>query len=113
MQPIYGPMDFTSVLQPLGIVYKFWGEKAGLVLGGVLGGVISSTATAVSYARRTAGKSEGSAPAAIAIIVAESVVPVRLLVEIAVVAPAFLLVASATNLSMLVLFPALSLGLWY
>src|SRR5205085_806810 len=95
------------------IVYKFWGEKAGLVLGGVLGGIISSTATAVSYARRTAGKPEGSAPAALVIIVAESVVPIRLLVEIAVVAPAFLLVAGPPILSMLALFATLSLGLWF
>src|SRR5499426_1334578 len=36
------------------ITYKFFGEHAGLLLGGILGGVISSTATTVSYARRTA-----------------------------------------------------------
>src|SRR5262245_62310391 len=36
------------------IIYKFFGERAGMVLGGILGGLISITATTVSYARRTA-----------------------------------------------------------
>ena len=36
------------------VVYKFWGNQAGIVLSGILGGVISSTATTVSYAKRAA-----------------------------------------------------------
>jgi uncharacterized membrane protein (DUF4010 family) len=76
------------------IVYKFFGEKAGLILGGVLGGLISSTATTVSYARRTSHAREASVPAAFVILIASSIVFVRVMVEIATVAPSFFPVAA-------------------
>jgi uncharacterized membrane protein (DUF4010 family) len=44
------------------IVYKFFGEKVGLLIGGVLGGLISSTATTVSYSRRTAHDPDSVTP---------------------------------------------------
>jgi uncharacterized membrane protein (DUF4010 family) len=69
------------------VAYKIFGEKAGTVLGGLLGGLISSTATTLSYARRTASAPSGGALAALVIMIAAGTVFVRLLAEIAVVAP--------------------------
>lgn len=69
------------------IIFRFWGEKAGTVLGGILGGVISSTATTFSYARRSA-RAEGQVrAAAIVIMIASTVVIVRVAAEVIVVAP--------------------------
>ena len=95
------------------IVYKFFGERAGLVAGGILGGVISSTATTVSYARRTAQSPESSRLAAIVILISSTIVFVRLLLEIGAVAPNFLPVAAPPLVFMLLLFAALSCGLWF
>jgi uncharacterized membrane protein (DUF4010 family) len=75
------------------IVYKFLDARSGLVVGGILGGLISSTAATVSYARRTAQFPEWSGQAAAAIMIASTVSVVRILVEIGVVAPAFLRIA--------------------
>lgn len=75
------------------IVYKFFGEKAGLLLGGILGGLISSTATTVSYARRTANAPDASRSAAIVVLIASGIVFARVILEIATVAPSFLKVA--------------------
>jgi uncharacterized membrane protein (DUF4010 family) len=66
------------------IALKLLGQKAGIVLGGLLGGVVSSTATTVSYARRASGAE--SHAAALVIMLATTVVYVRVLVEIAAVA---------------------------
>lgn len=68
--------------------YKLFGARAGTLLGGVLGGLISSTATTVSYARRSAGAPGHGPFAALVIVIASSTVFVRVLTEIAVVAPA-------------------------
>lgn len=94
------------------IVYKFWGNRAGLVLGGILGGMISSTATTVSYARRAAAEPASSHLAAIVVTIASAVVYARLLLEIAVVAPAFLPDASGPLVVMLILLSAFSIALW-
>lgn len=95
------------------IVYKFFGERAGLVAGGILGGVISSTATTVSYARRTAQSPESSRLAAIVILISSTIVFVRLLLEIGAVAPSFLPIAAPPLIVILLLFAALSCGLWF
>ena len=71
------------------IVYKFVGEKAGIVLGGILGGLISSTATTVSYARRSAEAPKSSAGAAIVVMIASTVVFVRVLLIIGLLSPTF------------------------
>jgi len=71
------------------IIYKFFGENAGTVLGGILGGAISSTATTMSYARRAAAGPNGARPAALAIMIASTMVYARVLIEILVVAPNF------------------------
>ncbi len=70
------------------IIFRFWGDKAGTVLGGILGGVISSTATTFSYARRTARADGQARAAAIVIMIASTVVIVRVTAEVAIVAPA-------------------------
>lgn len=69
------------------LTYKFLGRGAGILLSGFLGGAISSTATTVSYARR-ARESRGTSRLATAVIlIASTVVYVRVIVEVFVVAP--------------------------
>ena len=95
------------------IIYKFFGVRAGILLGGILGGVISSTATTVSYARRTALAPTQSTLAALVILIAATVVFVRLALEVAFVAPAFVLTA-APPLLLMALVLALATGLlWW
>ena len=55
------------------IVYKFFGQNAGTLLGGVLGGLVSSTATTVSYARRTSQQPAGVVQASLVIAIASTV----------------------------------------
>ncbi|MCL7957349.1 MAG: MgtC/SapB family protein [marine benthic group bacterium] len=69
------------------VAFKLFGAKLGTLAAGVLGGLISSTATTVSYSRRSAGHPERSPAAAVVITLASTVVFVRVLFEIAVVAP--------------------------
>ena len=66
---------------------KFFGAKAGSLLGGALGGLVSSTATTVSYAQRTRRSPTTSRSSAVVIMVASTVVFTRVLFEIGVVAP--------------------------
>lgn len=69
------------------VAYKLLGAKAGTLLGGVIGGLISSTATTVSYARRCASQSALAPLAAFVIMIASCISFVRVLIEIAAVAP--------------------------
>lgn len=69
------------------VAYKIFGARSGTVLGGMIGGLISSTATTVSFARRAAGQSALAPLAAFVIMVASCISLVRVLVEIAAVAP--------------------------
>lgn len=72
---------------------KRLGARGGALLGGLLGGLASSTATTVSYARRTKrGEDDPQGPtgaelAALVIVLASSVSFLRILVEVAIVAP--------------------------
>ena len=68
-------------------LYKIWGDKAGVLLGGILGGIISSTATTISYAKRTVNAASTVKGAAYVILIASAVSLARVLVEIFVVAP--------------------------
>jgi uncharacterized membrane protein (DUF4010 family) len=95
------------------IVYKFVGEKAGIVLGGVLGGLISSTATTVSYARRSAETPKSSPAATIVVMIASTVVFVRVLLIIGLLSPTLFPTALTPILVMLALFALLSLGIWF
>ena len=72
------------------VAYKLLGARVGSVLGGIFGGLISSTATTVSYARQSKGAAELSAVAALVILIASTMVNIRVLFEIGVVAPRLL-----------------------
>ncbi len=72
------------------MAYRFLGPKAGSLLGGVLGGLISSTATTVSYSRRTRHAPETANLATLVVMIASTIVFVRVLFEIVVVAPEIL-----------------------
>ncbi len=95
------------------IAYKFLGRGAGLLLGGVLGGAISSTATTVSQARQSRDDPGTTRVAAIVIMIASTVMFIRLLVEIAVVSPSFLAQAASPLVVMMLLTMIPSLVLWY
>ncbi len=69
------------------IAYKLFGAGAGALLGGVIGGMVSSTATTVSYARRTGSEETLASLGAFVIMTASCVSVVRVLVEVAAVAP--------------------------
>ena len=94
------------------VVYKFFGEGAGTLLGGVLGGLISSTATTFSYARRTVAAPEAATSAAFVVLVATGISFVRVLVEIAAVAPRFVPVAAPPIGALLLLTALLAALMW-
>lgn len=96
----YGPYD---VLNPFNIwlmvvlivgvsvagymVYKFLGTRVGTAVGGVLGGIISSTATTVSYSRKTRDAPETAELTTLVIMIASTIVFVRICFEVIVVSP--------------------------
>jgi uncharacterized membrane protein (DUF4010 family) len=95
---------------------KLLGERAGTLVAGLLGGAVSSTATTVSQARRSRaeGARRGAVGAAAAIIaLASAVVMVRMLIEIAVVAPGLLATAAPPLAVLLAVLAALALALWF
>lgn len=69
------------------LAYRTLGPRAGTLLAGALGGLISSTATTVSYARRARTVRGYLHLASVVILIASATVFVRVLVELAVVAP--------------------------
>jgi uncharacterized membrane protein (DUF4010 family) len=68
------------------VAYRLVGVHAGSILGGILGGLISSTATTVSYARQSKDNPKVVGTAALVIVIASTVVLVRVAIEIAAVA---------------------------
>lgn len=64
------------------IVFRFFGARAGVVLGGILGGIISSTATTVSYAKKSRRAEDPARLFAAIVMIANAVVMVRVLIEI-------------------------------
>lgn len=72
------------------VASRYVGARAGSLLAGVLGGMISSTATTATYARRSRQSPASDALAAVVILVATTVVFVRVVIEVAVVAPSIL-----------------------
>ena len=98
------------------IIYKFFGRAAGILLGGVLGGAISSTATTVSYARGARLDPAGAWAASIVIMIASTVMYLRVLLAVAVISSqdlAFLttLLVPVAVLMLLTLLPAMAL--WF
>jgi uncharacterized membrane protein (DUF4010 family) len=121
----YGPFDVLNpreiwlmVVLIVGIglggylAYRVFGERGGSALSGLLGGSISSTATTVSYSHR--GRDATRAPAAaLVIMIASSVVFVRVLVEVAVVAPGSLPTVAPPVVLTLALFAGISVFAWW
>lgn len=94
------------------VAYKLLGHRGGTLLAGVLGGVISSTATTVSQARRARGDVPASDVAALVVVLASGTVFVRLLIEVAAVAPGFLPTVALPLGGLLLLFALLALLMW-
>ncbi len=95
------------------IIYKFFGEQAGLVLGGILGrrhlqhrddGQLCQTHGPSAGEQRPLRQ--------VTIMIASTVVFARLMLEIVTVAPSFWTAAGPPLLGMLVLFALLSAALW-
>lgn len=68
------------------VAYRTFDARSGTLLAGLLGGLVSSTATTFSYARRTRTGDLRPALAALVIVIASTIIYVRILFEIAVVA---------------------------
>lgn len=94
------------------LAYKFFGENAGIVLGGLLGGAVSSTATTVSFARRTAQTANHARLAAVVIVIASTVVYMRVLIEIAAVAPQHFLGLAPPIVAVLLICVATAFVAW-
>lgn len=94
------------------IALKFFGENVGVVAGGILGGLVSSTATTVSWSKRTRAEPETSRAAALVILIASTIVYVRVLVEISAVAPSFLDDAAPPILVLMAAMALACAGLW-
>ncbi len=72
------------------LAYRIIGVRGGSIIGGILGGLISSTATTVSYARQSADHPKAIGTASLVIVIASTVVMVRVGIEIAAVARSLL-----------------------
>lgn len=95
------------------VVYKFFGQRAGMLAGGVLGGLISSTATTMGYSRQTRVNPELNNYATVIILIASAIVYLRLIIEIVVVSPGFIYAASIPlAVSSLILFASASIA-WF
>ncbi|MDI1229292.1 MAG: DUF4010 domain-containing protein [bacterium] len=93
------------------ISYKFFGEKAGVLLGGILGGVISSTATTLTYAKRKGDSGKNLSQAALLILIAWTVLYCRVFLASFVAAPQFQAVLAPLGI-MFTVSAAATLWLW-
>jgi uncharacterized membrane protein (DUF4010 family) len=73
------------------IIARFWKTTAGTLMAGVFGGIISSTAATVSYSRQSKQDKQNASRAAFVILVASTIVFLRVAFEIGVIAPEILL----------------------
>jgi uncharacterized membrane protein (DUF4010 family) len=95
------------------VAYKLFGQRYGILSGGVLGGLISSTATTVSYARRAREMPGMADTAALVVLLASSIVFVRILILLKITAPQFLRVAGPPLMAMLGVSVVVTLMLWW
>jgi uncharacterized membrane protein (DUF4010 family) len=95
------------------IAWKFVRAHTGALLTGVLGGIISSTATTVSYSKRTREQADGTPMSAVVIMIATAVVLIRVLIEVAVVAPQILRNVAVPLAIVLAVAIALSFAVWW
>ncbi len=118
----YGPFDILNpfriwmlVVLIVGIslaaylVHQLVDAEKSAVLGGILGGLISSTATTVSYARQTRAEPALAPFAALVVLIASSVVNLRIAFELGVAAPPLLRVAALPLAALLAVMVLLSL----
>ena len=95
------------------IAYKLFGARAGAVLGGVIGGLVSSTATTVSYAPRTGSDAALASLSAFVSVTASCIAVVRVLIEIAAVAPSRFAAMAWPIVAMLLVCALLALGFYF
>lgn len=95
------------------IAWKFTRDDTGALVTGLLGGVISSTATTVSYAKRAQREDQAAPLAAVVIMIATAVVLVRVLIEVAVVAPSLITSVALPLGLLLILSAAVSFVMWW
>lgn len=95
------------------IAWKFVRADTGALLTGILGGVISSTAATVSYSRRTREQTDGAAMSAVVIMIATAVVLIRVVIEIAVVAPQILRSVVVPIAVVFAVAATLSVAMWW
>ncbi|TDU69222.1 uncharacterized membrane protein (DUF4010 family) [Prosthecobacter fusiformis] len=95
------------------VLYKIFGARAGAILGGVIGGLVSSTATTVSFARRCASDPALAPLGVLVIMIASCISLVRVLVEVAVVAPGILQAVAAPLGILLGWCLVISVGLYF
>lgn len=93
------------------VAYRLLGPRSGTLAAGGLGGLISSTATTVSYARRSRD-AEPTAGSVLVIVVASTVVFVRILGEIAAVAPSVLATTAPPLVAMMGWMGLVSAGVY-
>lgn len=91
------------------VAYKLMGPTHGLLAAGTLTGLISSTAATVGFARKSGESSDYRIAAAVAIAIASTMTLVRVLLEIAIVAPS-ILPGTAAPLGTMLAFMALTSG---
>ncbi len=72
------------------VSWRLFGARGGILITGLLGGVVSSTATTVAYARDAREAPQRAGVNALIVLLASSVVFVRITVLVAVVAPSLL-----------------------
>ena len=69
------------------VAFRFLGPRRGVLVSGLLGGLISSTATTLSSARRSRDEPRLAEAGAVVTVLASAFVFVRVLVEVALIAP--------------------------
>jgi uncharacterized membrane protein (DUF4010 family) len=72
------------------VIYRLFGQRAGILTSGILGGLISSTATTVSYSRRSRETPVLTDLGAVIVMIATAVLYFRILLIIGSTAPGFL-----------------------
>jgi uncharacterized membrane protein (DUF4010 family) len=72
------------------VIYRLFGERAGILTSGILGGLISSTATTVSYSRRSRETPALAGLGAVIVMIATAVLYFRILLIIGSTARGFL-----------------------
>lgn len=95
------------------VAYKLLGDRGGAIAGGLLGGLISSTATTVSYARRSREAKGGAPLMALVIMLAGSIVFIRVIIAIFIMAPQLVSAIAPPIVAMFFAMALLSAGVWF